>query len=241
MFASRRVLIVIPARAGSTRLPNKPLVKFHGKTLIQHVWNKANRLPAKIIVATDSDDIVKEVESFGGTAMMTDSNIQTGSDRVAQVYKQLGQSFDAVINLQGDMPFITPRQIASSIIPLNFNFDVGTLIYKMDEAEQNNPNSVKAIATVHPTTEIGQCHWFLRAPLSYGYHHAGIYAFKPEVLKQLARLEQTELEQIEKLEQLRFLENKFRIGGKLCEAIKGEINTYEDLEMAKAQPESKDD
>ena len=85
MFASRRVLIVIPARAGSTRLPNKPLVKFHGKTLIQHVWNKANKLPAKIIVATDSDDIVKEVESFGGTAMMTDSNIQTGSDRVAQV------------------------------------------------------------------------------------------------------------------------------------------------------------
>ena len=235
MFASRRVLIVIPARAGSTRLPNKPLVKFHGKTLIQHVWDKANKLPAKVIVATDSDEIVKEVESFGGEAMMTDSDIKTGSDRVAQAYKQLGQSADAIINLQGDMPFITPRQIASSIIPLNFGFDVGTLIYKMDPAEQNNPNSVKAIASVHPTTEIGQCHWFLRAPLSYGYHHAGIYAFKPEVLKKLAKLEQTEFEQIEKLEQLRFLENKFRIGGKLCEAIKGEINTYEDLEMAKAE------
>ena len=227
-------LIIIPSREASTRLPGKPLAKFGGKTLVRHVWEKASAVPnADVCVATDSEKIRDEVFQFGGRVEMTDPNIPTGTDRVIAAFDKIGdKSYDCVINLQGDMPFITPEQVIKSTLPLNHNFEIGCLVYEMVQAEQNNPNSVKAIVSMGEGN-LGRCHWFLRAPLKYGYHHAGIYSFTIPALEKIRKFRQTKFENFEKLEQLRFLENGITMGAMLTTAIDGEINTPEDLDKAR--------
>ena len=221
-------VIIIPARMNSTRAPGKPLWKKDGHTLIEHVYRKCVITGYYLAVATDLEDIANEVDTFGGDVIMTNESTPTGSDRVAEAIWL--QDYNYVVNVQGDMPYITPQQIieCQSIVK---SYDVGTLIYDMDPAELHNPNSVKCIAVKHKsksTTDTYECRWFGRMAVDYGYHHAGIYSYKINALRRYARLPQGFYESIEQLEQLRWLENGFKIFAKKTTPIAGEINTPED-------------
>ena len=223
-------VIVIPARMHSTRLDGKPLLKRNGVSLIETVWRQCVQTGFDVVVATDHEDIAREVDSFRGTVAMTKSSTPTGTDRVAEAVYQ--ESYKYVINVQGDMPYITPLQIleCQSLVK---QFEVGTLIYEMQEIELYNPNSVKCIAVKHNRIkhDIHECKWFGRMEVPYGYHHAGIYSYRMNALRQYKRLEQAKYEQLEKLEQLRWLENGYRVFAKITTPIKGEINTPEDYKL----------
>jgi 3-deoxy-manno-octulosonate cytidylyltransferase (CMP-KDO synthetase) len=221
-------LIIIPSRKNSKRLPNKPMVEFAGKTLIRHVWEKAIDTGYTTLVATDSQEIKDHVESFGGVCYITSSKHRCGTDRVREAASIHGvKGYDAIINLQGDLPFIDPEQIIKSTIPLNDGFDVGTLICKMEDTERSNKNCVKAICSKLENELVYFCHWFLRASLEYGYHHVGVYSFKPETLE--IPLSPSKHEVIEDLEQLRFIENGMTISAVKINKIIKEVNTPGDI------------
>lgn len=219
-------ICIIPARMSSTRLPGKPLLKKQGITLIETVWRQCEQTGFDVAVATDHHEIKHTVESFGGTVIMTDPQTSTGSDRCAEASE--GKNYDKVINVQGDMPYITPQQILDCASILDHH-DIGTLIYEMSSQEQNNPNSVKCIAV--EKQGIFDCRWFGRMAVPYGYHHAGIYAYRHDVLALFRNLAQGKYEQHEKLEQLRWLENDFKIHAVMTTPIQGEINTLQDYEL----------
>jgi len=221
-----KTAIVIPARLQSTRLPNKPLLEKQGKPLIQHVWEKCMMTGFEVFVATDDEKIKHKVDDFGGQTIMTDPKAPSGTDRCAQAMAET--SFDRIINVQGDMPYIDPTQITQCADILESGADVGTLIYSMEESELTNPNSVKCIAT--PKGNLFDCRWFGRMAVSYGFHHAGIYAYTKKALDQYANWPEGQYEKIEKLEQLRWLENSYKILASKTDPIQGEINTPEDYD-----------
>ena len=222
-------VLVIPARMQSTRLPQKPLLKRNGITLIETVWRQCVQTGFDVIVATDHEDIAREVDAFRGQAVMTKSDTPTGTDRCAEAVYQTNYNY--VINVQGDMPYITPEQIVQchSLVK---QFDVGTLIYDMAEQEQTNPNSVKCIGVEHHKVkhDVYECKWFGRMAVPYGFHHAGIYAYRMNALRQYKRFPQGKFEQIERLEQLRWLERGIRVFAKETTPIQGEINTRQDYD-----------
>ena len=222
-------VLVIPARMQSTRLPEKPLLKRNGITLIETVWRQCVQTGFDVIVATDHEDIAREVDAFRGQAVMTKSDTPTGTDRCAEAVYQTNYNY--VINVQGDMPYITPEQIVQchSLVK---QFDVGTLIYEMAEQEQTNPNSVKCIGVEHHKVkhDVYECKWFGRIAVPYGFHHAGIYAYRMNALRQYKRFPQGKFEQIERLEQLRWLERGIRVFAKETTPIQGEINTRQDYD-----------
>jgi len=222
-------VLVIPARMQSTRLPEKPLLKRNGITLIETVWRQCVQTGFDVIVATDHEDIAREVDAFRGQAVMTKSDTPTGTDRCAEAVYQTNYNY--VINVQGDMPYITPEQIVQchSLVK---QFDVGTLIYDMAEQEQTNPNSVKCIGVEHHKVkhDVYECKWFGRMAVPYGFHHAGIYAYRMNALRQYKRFPQGKFEQIERLEQLRWLERGIRVFAKETTPIQGEINTRQDYD-----------
>ena len=222
-------VLVIPARMQSTRLPEKPLLKRNGITLIETVWRQCVQTGFDVIVATDHEDIAREVDAFRGQAVMTKSDTPTGTNRCAEAVYQTNYNY--VINVQGDMPYITPEQIVQchSLVK---QFDVGTLIYDMAEQEQTNPNSVKCIGVEHHKVkhDVYECKWFGRMAVPYGFHHAGIYAYRMNALRQYKRFPQGKFEQIERLEQLRWLERGIRVFAKETTPIQGEINTRQDYD-----------
>ena len=213
----------------STRLPGKPLLKRDGITLIETVWRQCVQAGFETVVATDDIEISRTVESFRGKVIMTNPETPTGTDRCAEAVYQ--EDYKYVVNVQGDMPYITPEQIVEchSLVK---QFDVGTLIYDMALEEQTNPNSVKCIGVEHQKVkqDVYECKWFGRMAVPYGFHHAGIYAYRMNALRQYQRLPQGKYEQIERLEQLRWLENGFRVFARETTPIKGEIKTPEDYE-----------
>ena len=213
----------------STRLHGKPLLTRNGITLIETVWRQCVQTGFDVVVATDHVDIADKVKSFRGQVAMTKASTPTGTDRVAEAVYQT--SYRYVINVQGDMPYITPQQIidCQSLVK---QFDVGTLIYEMKEIELYNPNSVKCIAVKHNRIkhDVQECKWFGRMEVPYGYHHAGIYSYRMNALRQYQRLAQGQYEQLENLEQLRWLENGFRIFARITSPIEGEINTQQDYD-----------
>ena len=223
-------VIIIPARMQSTRLPGKPLLRRHGITLIETVWRQCVQTGFDVAVATDHEDIAREVDQFRGQVIMTKSETPTGTDRCAEAVYQTNYKY--VINVQGDMPYITPEQIIQchSLVK---QFDVGTLIYDMAEQEQTNPNSVKCIGVEHHRVkhDVYECKWFGRMSVPYGFHHAGIYSYRMNALRQYMRLPQGKFEQIERLEQLRWLEHGFRVFARETTPIQGEINTPEDYKL----------
>lgn len=226
-----KTAIIIPARYGSTRLEGKPLCTIGDITMIERVYKQAVMSElGDVVVATDHESVAEEVRRFGGNVALTHPDLPSGTDRVAVVADTLPQSYKFIVNLQGDMPFIKPEQIREAVKPLEF-YEIGTLVYDMQEEERNNPNSVKAIVSWR-FDDVGEAHWFLRASLGYGYHHAGIYAFSRAVLNEVSELNQSPIEQIEKLEQLRFLQYGYQIGVIKTEPVAGEINTQEDLDRA---------
>ncbi|MFI5221272.1 MAG: 3-deoxy-manno-octulosonate cytidylyltransferase [Bacteroidia bacterium] len=213
------ILGIIPARYGSTRFPGKPLTDISGKSMIQRVYEQAlkSRSLKKIIVATDDERIAEHVKKFGGDVSMTSSDHQSGTDRCAEVLRKVNGKFDAVINIQGDEPFINPEQIdlVASCFE-NPKTEIASLIKKIiSEEEIRNPNIVKAIKNLE-----GNAIYFSRSPIPYRrnpeveityFKHIGIYGYRSETLLKIIKLPQSRLELAESLEQLRWIENGFVI------------------------------
>ena len=238
-----KVLGVIPARYASTRFPGKPLVDIQGKTMIQRVYEQAMKAKSlsKVIVATDDERIFKHVQSFKGEVMMTSDVHLSGTDRCAEVINQLSsQAFDAVVNIQGDEPFIDPSQIDSVVGVLKRQqFMIATLVKRIyTEGVILNPNIVKVVFSSE-----GKALYFSRSPIPYlrnspvdewlskgeFYKHIGLYAYKSSVLREIALLPPSRLEQLESLEQLRWLENGYAIGIAETDLETIGIDTPEDL------------
>ena len=238
-----KVLGVIPARYASSRFPGKPLVDIQGKTMIQRVYEQAMKAKSlsKVIVATDDERIFNHVKSFKGEVMMTSDVHQSGTDRCAEIINQLSsEGFDAVVNIQGDEPFIDPSQIDSVVEVLKKEqFMIATLVKRVHtEGVIHNPNIVKAVFSSE-----GKALYFSRSPIPYlrniptdewlskgeFYKHIGLYAYKSSVLKEIALLPPSRLEQLESLEQLRWLENGYAIGIAETDLETIGIDTPEDL------------
>lgn len=241
-----KAIIVIPARYDSTRFPGKPIAPLKGKPLIQHVYenSKAAAYAHDVIVATDSETIFERVLSFGGKAVMTSSEHTSGTDRVAEVARDM--ECDIIVNVQGDEPLIRPQMIDDTInILSDGSADIGTLVKKIEEpGEILDPNVVKAAFS-----EDGFALYFSRAPIPYHrdewkdldkfkiqnskfkiYKHIGIYSYRRDVLLRLTDMKPSRLEEIEKLEQLRALENGFRIKVKKTSFETIGVDSPEDLE-----------
>ncbi len=234
-----KILCVIPSRIASTRLPRKPLLKIQGKPMVQWTYENASRCSAltKIVVATDSEEIAAVIQSCGGEFMMTDPNIQTGSDRTAAVAAQFPE-MDVIINLQGDEPFIKPKMLEQLVEPyLRGELpDMTTLAYPISSPDEfTDPGAVKVITDLNHNAI-----YFSRSPIPYFrvdteapvYHHIGLYAFKRDFLLKYTTLTQTPLEKTEALEQLRAIEHGYKIRVCLTEERTLEINTPEELELA---------
>jgi 3-deoxy-manno-octulosonate cytidylyltransferase (CMP-KDO synthetase) len=235
-----KILCVIPSRIGSTRMPRKPLLPIQGKPMVQWVYENASRCKAltKTVVATDNDEIAHLITKIGGHAVMTDPNIQTGSDRAAVVAEQY-PDMDVVINLQGDEPFIKPKMLEQLVAPyLQGEMpEMTTLAFPLNlHTRYKDPGAVKVITDIHHNAL-----YFSRAPIPYFrqpvesapvYNHMGLYAFRRDFLLHYTTLPQTPLEKAEALEQLRVLEHGFRIRVCLTEEKTLEINTPEEYEQA---------
>ncbi|HKN76934.1 MAG TPA: 3-deoxy-manno-octulosonate cytidylyltransferase [Candidatus Acidoferrum sp.] len=218
--AKPEVVIVIPARFGSTRLPGKPLVPLAGKPMIQRVYERAKMaaLAARVIVATDDERIVKAVESFGGTARMTRPDHRTGTERVAEVAAR--EAGDVFVNVQGDEPLLDPVAVDTAIAalleePASAIATVATPI--KTPADIMDPNVVKTVLDFDSNGL-----YFSRAPIPWvrdtaskiqvrHLKHLGLYVFQRDALLEYPTLPQGELERIEQLEQLRWLENGWKI------------------------------
>ena len=213
-----KVLCVIPARYASTRLPGKPLKDIAGKPMICRVYERACMAARveKVIVATDDERILQAVKENGGLAMMTAKDHPTGTDRLAEVAEAF-PDMDLIINVQGDEPLIEPSLIddLAAVFDEDAELRMATVMTEMkDEEEQKNPNNVKVVTDCK-----GYALYFSRSLLPYPrrqgmapvYKHVGIYAYKRDFLLSYAKMESTPLEQSESLEQLRALENGYRI------------------------------
>lgn len=236
-----KILGIIPARYASTRFPGKPLVDIGGKTMIQRVYEQAKKANLDhVVVATDDERIAKEVERFGGQYVFTGSQHQSGTDRCAEVAQQL-PDFDVVINIQGDEPFIDPVQI--SLVASCFekeNVKLATLIKEIhSEEELFNPNLPKVVINA-----VGEAIYFSRNPIPYirnaekanwatshqFYKHIGIYGYRTRTLFEITQLPQSSLELAESLEQLRWIENGYRVQTKVTALETIAIDTPEDLQ-----------
>jgi len=236
---------VIPARYASTRFPGKPLAMIQGKSMIQRVYEQAlqSELLNKVVVATDDERIFKHVKAFGGSVQMTAESHSSGTDRCLEVVAQLEEEklfFDVVLNIQGDEPFIDPKQIDQlASVFLKRNTEIATLIKPITSKDElESPNAVKVVIR-----ENGMALYFSRFPipffrggdaasvLSKGmyYKHLGIYAYRKEVLRKICELPKGKLEQAESLEQLRWLENGYSIQTELTHLESIAVDTPEDL------------
>lgn len=219
---SMKTLGIIPARFASSRLPGKPLLDIEGVSMIQRVFNQAMQVKSidLVVVATDDQRIYDHVESFGGHVLMTDPNHQSGTDRCGEVLKllnQKGNTFDLVVNIQGDEPFINPLQIESLIQLFNNtpNAQIASQ-YKCIGAEKaQDINRVKVV-----TSSAGKALYFSRSMIPFDKseqqnnpykQHIGLYGFRSSVLLDICMLSPSKLEQLESLEQLRWLENGYSI------------------------------
>lgn len=232
-------VIVIPARYESTRLPGKPLLEIAGKPLIRLVYERAgeSRLKDRIIVATDDERIAEAVSSFGAEAVMTSPSCKSGTDRVFEAIKE--KEADIIINLQGDEPFIRPdmADLLFSVMEKE-DLDMATLCCPIaSDSEYHDPNTVKVVLDRH-----GFALYFSRSPIPYRrnssnrpllYKHIGIYAFKRDFLVRFVAMPKSRLEEMESLEQLRVLENGFRIKVLTTHYDGFGIDTLADLERAR--------
>ena len=227
--------IIIPARAGSTRLINKAVAMIGDKPMIQHVYENAALSGVEhLFIATDSTEIQQAVEGFGGKTIMT-GECPTGTDRVFEAFVQLPnkEQIEYIINLQGDMPFINPKDIEEVCSTLRRGkSDMVTLVTPVSAEEAQSHNNVKAVIA-----ESGRALYFSREAVPHNakeyMYHIGIYGFTSEALKKFVSLEPSKLELQEKLEQLRALENNMSIQTVSVGSIPISVDTAEDLEKAK--------
>ncbi len=236
---NRKIAVIIPVRMASTRLPNKPLADILGKTMIEHVYQKAIEANiGEVFVACDGEQIADEVKKFGGKYVITDPNLPSGTDRVYAALQAISQKFDVIVNLQGDLPNIDPQVIKDAAEALlHHDCDIATVASKIKNLDEiDNPNVVK-IAVAFGEDNCGAALYFSRCPIPYSkdkkqdyFHHIGIYAYKTSALQRFVRLAPSGLEKRESLEQLRALENNMKIIVKLVDAHPLSVDTKEDLE-----------
>lgn len=236
-----RPLIIIPARMGASRLPNKPLRTILGKPLIVHVWEKASSSGfAPVVVACDHEDIAMAIENSGGRVVMTSSAHLTGSDRVAEAVDLIDpqEHYSVIINLQGDLPHFDPSLLARLIEPFEASSDVDMVTFTNVPSLEEKQSASQIVRVVCETEMNGQA-W--RRCLDFGRtlgaehpQHIGIYAYRRTALRRFAKLRQTEREKHESLEQLRALENGFNIVAiPLFGEVFMSIDTPADLASAK--------
>ncbi len=244
-----KFLALIPARYASTRFPGKPLVDLMGKPMIQHVYERVHTVFEACYVATDDSRIEQTVLSFGGRVVMTSSEHPSGTDRcreaLVKVEQETGEKFDVVVNIQGDEPFVSREQL--ELIQQCFadsGTDIATLVRPFGPQEDMfNPNAPKVVVSTQ-----GYALYFSRSVIPYQrgvepslwgkkfkyLKHIGMYAYRTDVLHRISNLPRGVLEQCESLEQLRWLENGFKI--KVAETLSEglSIDTPQDLEIARA-------
>jgi 3-deoxy-manno-octulosonate cytidylyltransferase (CMP-KDO synthetase) len=236
------ILGVIPARYASSRFPGKPLVDILGKSMIQRVYVQAKKSGklTDVVVATDDERIFNHVKSFGGQAIMTEVNHPSGTDRCFEALKKSGKEYNYVINIQGDEPFIDPSQIdllagvcdgktelATLMIPVDSHevlFDTGEVKITMNDKHEALYFSREVIPHIKG---VNKKEWHKHFPY---YRHVGMYAYRADVLKQITTLAPSSLEKAESLEQLRWLENGFKIKLAITDFDSHCIDTPEDIE-----------
>ncbi|MCI6159519.1 MAG: 3-deoxy-manno-octulosonate cytidylyltransferase [Selenomonadaceae bacterium] len=235
-----KVLCVIPARYASTRLPGKPLKDIAGKPMVVRVYERASKAKrvSETLVATDDQRIYDAVLAHGGKAQMTRADHPTGTDRLAEVVASRPDA-DLIVNVQGDEPLIDPGLIDQLAVCFEQDSDLQMATVKTeisDAAEQKNPNNVKVV-----TDQDGYALYFSRSLLPYPRHdgtpvykHIGIYAYRRDFLLQYAKMPETPLEHAESLEQLRALENGYRIKVVETSSKFVGVDTEEDLEKVRA-------
>lgn len=237
---------IIPARYASTRFPAKPLAILGGKPVIQRVYEQVYGVLDEACVATDDERIEAAVKAFGGKVVMTSTAHKSGTDRVQEAFEKVGRGYDVVVNIQGDEPFIQPSQLeAVKVCFEDETTQIATLVKPFTEADGwealQNPNSPKVVVDGRMNAL-----YFSRSVIPYlrgaeeeewlkrhtYYKHIGLYAYRAEVLKEITRLPQSSLELAESLEQLRWLENGYRIKVGITHTETIGIDTPEDLEKA---------
>lgn len=246
MAKELKFIAIIPARYASTRFPGKPLAKLGGKPVIQRVYERVTSVISNAVVATDDERIYAAVESFGGKVVMTSENHKSGTDRCWEAYQKQGEEYDVVINVQGDEPFIAESQLRSIMACFEDEAtDIATLVKPFAESDGlaalQNPNSPKVVLDNE-----SRAIYFSRSVIPYlrgvepeewlskhtFYKHIGMYAFRCDVLREVTALPQSTLEKAESLEQLRWLENGYKIGVGVTNIETVGIDTPEDLERA---------
>ena len=229
-------VILIPSRLSATRLPGKPLLKINGVSIISHVYKKAKEADiGEVYVATEDKEILDDVNLNGGKAILTSNMHKTGSDRIFECYEKLDlKNIDYIINLQGDEPTIDINDLRhlNKLIEAN-KTEIGTLAAEIDDKSKvNNENIVKVITDSKITNEnFTFAIDFKRKVnnLNYNtYHHIGVYAYKPEILKKLIKFKQTNNEIKNRLEQLRAIENGIKINVGLAKFCPIGVDTMED-------------
>ncbi len=245
-----KILGIIPARFQSTRFPGKVLVDIKGMSMVQRVYEQANKsaLLTKVIIATESKKVKKHVESFGGEAVLTSTNHASGTDRCYEAFTLQEETYDYVINIQGDEPFIAPNQIDELAKLLDDRVELATLIKKITtSSELFNYGEVKTVFNKEM-----EALYFSRQPIPYCrskgemewlshhdyYKHIGIYAYRADVLEKISKLPVSALEKAESLEQLRWIENGLKIKLAYTKHESICIDTKEDLEKVLANFES---
>ena len=237
---------IIPARYASSRFPGKPLADMDGKPMIQRVYEQVKKSISVVYVATDDERIFQAVESFGGKVVMTSANHRSGTDRCNEAYNKIGQSFDVVLNIQGDEPFISPEQI--DLLKACFtdsSVEIATLVKPFDQkdglATLQNPSTPKVVIS-----KKSEAIYFSRSIIPFlrdvekedwathhiFYKHIGIYGYRTDVLQEITQLSPGVLEQAESLEQLRWIENGYKIKVGITTHETVGIDTPDDLKNA---------
>jgi 3-deoxy-manno-octulosonate cytidylyltransferase (CMP-KDO synthetase) len=242
MMAHRDVLILIPARMASTRLPGKPLADIAGAPMIVHVLRRAQAAAiGPVAVATDSPEIAACVEKAGGRAVMTRPDHGSGSDRIFEALRSVDPAGQAeiIVNLQGDLPTLPAADIVAALSPLADPLvDIATLAAEITDArERSNPNVVKVVGSPVAPGRL-RALYFTRADAPAGegpsYHHIGVYAYRRAALARFVSLPPSPLEQRERLEQLRALEAGMRIDVTVVDAVPLGVDTQADLARARS-------
>jgi 3-deoxy-manno-octulosonate cytidylyltransferase (CMP-KDO synthetase) len=239
---SVKAVILIPARLDSSRLEKKMLADLEGEPLIVHTWRQAqrSRLAERVVVATDSHEIANVLDAYGAEVVMTSPDACCGTERIAEAARKIDG--DVFVNLQGDEPLISPENIDLALQPFFSENppDCSTLVLPLhpDDPQIDDPHQVKVVVDSK-----GYALYFSRSPIPFRrnkllattfYRHIGLYAFKGEVLQKFAALPPSMLEQAESLEQLRLLENGFRIQCVTTLLDNPGVNTLEDLELVRS-------
>lgn len=245
-----KILGIIPARFESTRFPGKVLVDINGMSMVQRVYEQANKSTYldKVIIATESQEVKSHVEGFGGEAVLTDDNHASGTDRCYEALMLQKEDYDYVINIQGDEPFIAPTQINELAALLDGTVELATLIKKITtSSELFNYGEVKTVFNDNM-----EALYFSRQPIPYCrnegemewlshqdyYKHIGIYAYRADMLEKVSKLPVSNLEKAESLEQLRWIENGLKIKLAYTEHESVCIDTKEDLDRVLANIDS---